>query len=222
MTKESQVTTKESDIPNTDIVKQPCLPLSQPKRLAVWHQRWSRESTKLRRVFHPRLWIAGLCACAMPEFAVESVRAALYRWSGCDFAPRVTLQGRPRLVGGGPIASRLHVGEGCIIAPRVTFGLDDTITLGRCVSIGPGATLYTATHGIGFGSQRMNLAAASSPIIVENGVWIGMQAVILPGVTLGHGCIVSAGAVVMQDVPPDAFVVGNPARVQELLAFGNR
>ena len=60
------------------------------------------------------------------------------------------------------------------------------------------------------------------PIVVEDGVWVGMHSLILPGVTLGRGCVVSAGSVVAQDVPPNTLVAGNPATVQQNLPFGNR
>jgi virginiamycin A acetyltransferase len=52
--------------------------------------------------------------------------------------------------------------------------------------------------------------------VVENDVWIGMEAVVLPGVTIGDGSIVAARAVVSHDVPPYAIVAGNPARVVKM------
>jgi maltose O-acetyltransferase len=104
----------------------------------------------------------------------------------------------------------------------VVLGLDADISLGRNVSLSPGVILYTATHPIGFGSQRMLPYTDSKPIVIEDGVWVGMQSLILPGVTLGHGSIVSAGAVVSESVPPDALVAGNPATVRDSLPFGNR
>lgn len=165
-------------------------------------------------------WLA--CARLLPPFSLESIRAQLYRLGGCDLAPRVALQGPLLLIGKGSIAARLHVGAGTIIAPRVTFGLDGDITLGRNVNIGPAATLYTATHALGFGSRRMQLAPLARPITVEDGVWIGMQSLIMPGVTLGRGCVVSARAVVTESVPPNSLVAGNPATVREILPFGNR
>jgi len=51
------------------------------------------------------------------------------------------------------------------------------------------------------------------PITIGNDVWIGVGAILLPGVTIGDGAIVSAGAVVAGDVPPYAIVGGSPARV---------
>ncbi|UVK41668.1 CatB-related O-acetyltransferase [Mesorhizobium sp. AR10] len=48
---------------------------------------------------------------------------------------------------------------------------------------------------------------------IGNDVWIGSRAIILPGVDIGHGAVIGAGAVVARDVPPYAVVVGNPARI---------
>lgn len=195
---------------------------SSRKVFFQWSQRLRRESRGLSRVFRPRLWFWAACAAVLPDFTLPGLRAQCYRLAGCELAPRVALLGRLRLLGEGEVAARLHLGAGCLIAPGVTFGLDGEITLGQNVSISPQATLYTATHGLGFGSQRMSPAVTPKPIIVEDGVWIGMQSLILPGVTLGQGCVVSAGAVVTQDVPPNALVAGNPATVQQKLPFGNR
>jgi serine acetyltransferase len=50
------------------------------------------------------------------------------------------------------------------------------------------------------------------PVVIEDNVWIGERAIILPGVTIGQGSIVAAGAVVMANVPPNTMVAGNPAR----------
>ncbi|MCS7070899.1 MAG: hypothetical protein NZM00_05290 [Anaerolinea sp.] len=53
----------------------------------------------------------------------------------------------------------------------------------------------------------------TAPVIVEDEVFIGMQAIILKGVRLGRGCVIGAGSVVTQDVPPGMIAAGNPARV---------
>lgn len=187
-----------------------------------WQRQLRREGNSLSSLVRPRLWFCAACARALPDFAVPGVRAWFFRRAGCRLAPRVSVLGRITLVGSGGIAGRLHIGEGSLIAPGVTFGLDGEITIGRNVSISPNATLYTATHALGFGSQRMSPAVTPKPIVVGDGVWIGMHSLILPGVTLGQGCVVSAGAVVTQDVPPNTLVAGNPATVQQTLPFGNR
>ena len=52
--------------------------------------------------------------------------------------------------------------------------------------------------------------------IIGNDVWIGREAVIMPGVTIGHGAIIGSRAVVAKDVPPYAVAVGNPAKIAKL------
>nr|WP_272505012.1 DapH/DapD/GlmU-related protein [Salinibacter ruber] len=56
-------------------------------------------------------------------------------------------------------------------------------------------------------------AGAAAPIVIENDVFVGMEALILKGVTIGEGAVVGAGSVVTQDVPRRAVVAGNPATV---------
>jgi acetyltransferase-like isoleucine patch superfamily enzyme len=185
-------------------------------------RRWLRELQSIRGRVRPRLrfWMA--CAALLPDFTFPALRALCFRMAGCDLSPQVALLGRVRLTGAGPIAGRLHLREGSLMAPGIVFGLDADISIGRNVSLSPGVVLYTATHPIGFGSQRMLAYTDAKPIIVEDGVWVGMQSLILPGVTLGHGSIVSAGAVVSENVPPDVLVSGNPAVVRHSLPFGTR
>nr|WP_243425786.1 DapH/DapD/GlmU-related protein [Faecalicatena contorta] len=59
--------------------------------------------------------------------------------------------------------------------------------------------------------------AQSNPVIIEDNVWIGRDAVIMKGVTVGQGSIVALRAVVVDDVPPYSIVAGNPAKVVKRL-----
>src|ERR1022692_3366992 len=63
------------------------------------------------------------------------------------------------------------------------------------------------------GSVLERSSCHTAPVIIADDVWIGARAIILPGVTVGSGSIIGAGAVVSKDVPPGAVVVGNPARI---------
>jgi virginiamycin A acetyltransferase len=56
-------------------------------------------------------------------------------------------------------------------------------------------------------------APSRGDTVIGNDVWLGYQALVLPGVTIGHGAVVAAASVVASDVPPYAIVGGNPARV---------
>jgi len=53
----------------------------------------------------------------------------------------------------------------------------------------------------------------AKPIVIEDNVWLGGGAILLPGVRIGRNAVVGAGAVVPRNVPPNTVVVGNPARV---------
>jgi len=87
-----------------------------------------------------------------------------------------------------------HLGRGCQMGPQVTI-----LTVDH---------QYTERESLPFDSARL-----IKPVYIEDYVWIGARAVIMPGVRIGEGAIVAMGAVVSQDVPPLAIVSGNPAKV---------
>lgn len=81
------------------------------------------------------------------------------------------------------------------------------LSFGSRIMVGPRASFITAGHDL------VTREATCAPISIEDGVWVGANATILPGVTVGKGAIVAAGAVVTRDVPPNVVVGGVPARV---------
>lgn len=123
----------------------------------------------------------------------------------------------------------VFIGEGAIVQGR----FDGTCRIGRKTWIGPGAFLdardLVIGDDVGWGPGAKVLGSEHTgrpvgvpiiatdlhiaPVRVEDGADIGVNAVLLPGVTVGHGAIVGAGAVVTRDVPPFAKVAGVPARV---------
>lgn len=156
----------------------------------------------------------------LPEFMFSIVRARLLSVVGCDVRRGVGVLGFVHLSGPKGCAANLRIGQGSIIGPNVTFCLDAPITLGTNVSIGPKVMLYTASHPIGGPARRMQLNPEARPIVVGDGAWIGLGAMVLPGVRIGRGAIVSAGSVVGNDVPDNVLAAGNPAQVvQELPVF---
>lgn len=106
----------------------------------------------------------------------------------------------------------LHVGEGTF----ANFGLTALdvaeIRIGAHVQIGPHVQLLTPTHPLDPQARRDGWEGGR-PIVIEDNVWLGGGALVMPGVTVGHDAVVGAGAVVTKDVPPRTVVVGNPARV---------
>ena len=87
------------------------------------------------------------------------------------------------------------------------------ITIGDDVLIGPRVLIHSGNHRFTDPETRIREQGHdAAPIVIEDGVWIGGHAVILPGVRVGRGAVVAAGAVVTKDVEPYAIVGGVPAK----------
>ncbi len=88
------------------------------------------------------------------------------------------------------------------------------IALGNGIMIGPQCSLITSGHGHKQTDVFMcKQPLEYGPIVIEDDVWIGAGATILPGVRIGRGSIVAAGAVVVSDIPPFSVCGGIPAKV---------
>jgi len=95
------------------------------------------------------------------------------------------------------------VGEGAVLDGRAR------LIIGSHVDIASEVMIYNSQHDI----ENENFTAVDKPVVIEDYVFIGPRAIILPGVTIGKGAIVAAGAVVTKDVPPYAIVGGVPAKI---------
>jgi acetyltransferase-like isoleucine patch superfamily enzyme len=99
------------------------------------------------------------------------------------------------------IGDRVTINHGCTIVAR------DAITIGDDVGLAEEVFLMDSSgHGV------TGAAVEARPIIIEHGAWIGLRAIVLPGVTVGSRSIVGAGSIVTRDVPSETVVAGNPAR----------
>lgn len=104
----------------------------------------------------------------------------------------------------------VSIGSRCTIAEFVHIWGGGGVTIGDDVLIASHVAISSMTH-----DKSAEVYAKTSvriPIVIEDNVWIGAGAIILPGVRLGEGCIVGAGAVVTRSVPPKGIVVGVPAQ----------
>ena len=86
------------------------------------------------------------------------------------------------------------------------------IRIGAEVMIGPNVKIYTAAHALD-ADERIQGVETALPVTIEDRVWIGGGAILLPGVTIGREAVVGAGSVVTRDVPAGARVAGNLARL---------
>jgi maltose O-acetyltransferase len=100
------------------------------------------------------------------------------------------------------IGAYSRINRNCCLDARGSLHIGDNVSVSTEVMI------LTAAHRPDDPAFRVE----TRPVVIEDHVWIGARAILLPGVTLGRGCVVSAGAVVSRDVPPLAIVAGVPAR----------
>lgn len=104
------------------------------------------------------------------------------------------------------IGDHSGIGIGCRVAGPLSIGDD--------VMMAPNVTIVTQNHETSDLSVPMRLQTAPKhKVTIGNDVWIGANVIILPGITVGNGCIIAGGAVVTKDVPDYAVVGGNPARI---------
>lgn len=109
-------------------------------------------------------------------------------------------------------------GHGIAIGNRSGIGLNARVqgplTIGNNVMMGPDVLIYTKNHEVSSIEIPMidQGETVPRPVIIEDDVWIGARAIILPGVTIGKGSIIGAGAVVTKDVLPYMIVAGVPAK----------
>ena len=116
-------------------------------------------------------------------------------------------------------------------SPQIVFGKDVYVNVGcfidACartelcdgVRVGPYVRILTGSHEYQNSVYRRDPFGdvLRLPVVVERGCWIGMGAMILPGVTVREGCIIGAGAVVVRDTEANGMYVGNPAkRIKDL------
>ena len=105
-----------------------------------------------------------------------------------------------------------------IIGDHTRIGLHNTIIgpvdIGNHVNLAQGITVTALNHNFSDTNKRIDEQGVSTnSVTIEDDVWVGANAVILPGVTIGEHCVVAAGAVVTKDVPPHSLVAGVPAKV---------
>lgn len=93
------------------------------------------------------------------------------------------------------------------------------ITIGDNCMLAPNVKLYTASHPIEAAKRNSGLENGA-PISLGDNVWIGGNATLLPGVTLGDNVVVGAGSVVTRSFPADVVIAGNPARVIRSIETG--
>jgi maltose O-acetyltransferase len=148
-----------------------------------------------------------LLSIARLNVVTPSLRGSLYRMLDLAVSKDSTIQGGLYVVG-----THLTIGRGTTINYQCTIDCRAEVRIGARCGIAFGVSLITASHEWD-DPQRRAGAETYAPIRIGDGVWIGSNAVVLPGVSIGDGCVIGAGAVVTKDCEPNGFYAGVPARL---------
>lgn len=162
--------------------------------------------------YHPRLQVAQLICSILPAYAGSRVRALALRAAGFQIGQGCVIWGMPILTGSATLYKNLHMGNYAMINLGCLFDLGSPIHIGDYVAIGHHVSILTTSHIQGPSNFRAG-PTYSLPVIIESGAWIGTRTTILPGVTIGTGAVVAAGALVTKNVPANSLVGGVPARI---------
>lgn len=105
-----------------------------------------------------------------------------------------------------------------IIGNHTRVGIHNTIIgpvkIGNHVNLAQGVTVTALNHNFSDPNKRIDEQGISTtPVTIGDDIWIGANAVILPGVTIGNHSVIAAGAVVTKDVPPHSLAAGVPAKI---------
>lgn len=102
----------------------------------------------------------------------------------------------------------VHLGEGVFINHNLTLMSIGGVTIGDGSFIGPNVSIVTDNH-----DMEDILVLRCQPVVIGRKVWVGEGVKIMPGVTVGDNALLASGAVVTKDVPANAIVGGNPAKL---------
>jgi maltose O-acetyltransferase len=182
-----------------------------------WTDGLGAHGWRIARVAHnelradPRKVAALAVSRFLPQFCFNRTRTALLRAAGFRIGSFSGIMGALDVTGPGNVTELLSIGDRTIISGPLHVDLGAPVRIGNGVNLGHDVWLLTIDHEIGSGERRCGPSLAA-PVTIEDGAWIGSRVTVLPGISVGRGAVVAAGAVVTRDVRPNTLVAGVPAR----------
>jgi len=143
------------------------------------------------------LWLLGF----IPSHIIRKI---IFKLAGIKIGRRSTLHIGARFYQ----PKNISIGQGTIIGDHATLDGRAQLTIGNHVDIASEVMILNAEHDL----SSPNFSSIEEPVEIKDFCFIGPRAIILPGVTIGRGAVVAAGAVVTKDVPELSIVGGVPAR----------
>lgn len=135
---------------------------------------------------------------------LHSFRRLFYRLAGMRMGGGSTIHMGARFYE----PKHITIGQGTIIGDHVTLDGRATLTIGNHVAFASEVMVFNSQHDM----ADPHFTAVSKPTVIDDYVFVGPRAIILPGVHVGKGAVIAAGAVVTKDVPPRAMMAGVPAK----------
>lgn len=134
------------------------------------------------------------------------------QWSDITIEKDVSLDdGVVLLCSGSPKENKIAIDQGTYLNRYTMLDAHSQISIGRNCMIGPHCYITDANHGRAPEVLVREQQMEPRPVVIEDDVWLGAGVIVLPGVRLGRGCVIGAGAVVTHDVPAGAVFAGVPA-----------
>ena len=187
--------------------------LPPPRPTPVYKPKRSRARRLLRLiggVLDPRAYLHALRLINYYNYSHVIPRRILVQGDDCNISPDAVFSNPERIV----LGDRVSLGSRCHIWAGPGTG---RITIGDDALFGPEVLVTAASYRFDDGAPVTRQAMDEADITIGRDVWLGTRVIVLPGVTIGDGAIIGAGALVRSDIPPFAIAVGVPARV-----VGNR
>jgi acetyltransferase-like isoleucine patch superfamily enzyme len=161
---------------------------------------------------HPRRVAAQMLANSIPQFLLSYTRTNILRAGGLNIGADSLVMGKLTVTGPGDWRKLLSIGEKTMITGPLYIDLAAEVRIGHLVRVGHDVAMLTVDHEIGSPVLRCG-PQKPGPITIGDGAWIASRVTILPGVSVGAGAVVAAGAVVRREVPANTLVGGVPAAV---------
>jgi maltose O-acetyltransferase len=158
-----------------------------------------------------RASLARVVVAPLPRGAACRTRAQLMRLVGVSIGPRTLVMSSLRISGGAGAARRVHIGADCFINEDCVIDATADVHIGDEVNFGQGVLVTTSGHVVGGPERRAGLIQPEL-VRIGDGAWLASRVIVLPGVEVGEGAIVGAGAVVTRSVAPHTLAAGVPAR----------
>lgn len=181
----------------------------QPEPLASKLMRVAREEIE---TIQPRFLMIQVLSSLIPRYSGVRLRARLLRAMGLRIGRGSIIMGTPYMYGVGNIRDRLEIGQRVVLNIGCVFDLHAPIHIEDNVALGHEVMILTSSHHISNSYHRAGPLFAAA-VTIKRGAWIGSRSILLPGVTVGEGSVVGAGALVTKDVPPNSLAGGVPAKV---------